>query len=277
MLLVTNSSFEVGGRSSKGASVYSELAAAGLALPRDEGALSRSLSGLKVQSGLYYGRRFKLVRGKTGFGLYGSMEGCSILQTSAAVSMEDVGRALRALPGEFTRGERIAVVHHNATAQGDPEGQTYVAMPGSNLIVGCSDRELLVEMLSRKQHKAGREALPEGLPEWRWVDRTAAVWGIRHYHDEAQDPTSPRDFNGQIPYDRKATGMTFSWVSDSAADLNFLTSDGQAASSYSAAWGGIVSAPSPGIFAARFDPSKDITGTLRLKVVSLLLGTVIAL
>ena len=51
----------------------------------------------------------------------------------------------------------------------------------------------LVDLLGRMDKHGGSRALPDRLPEWKHLDATARIWGIRHYDakDAEFDPTSP--------------------------------------------------------------------------------------
>jgi hypothetical protein len=47
-------------------------------------------------------------------------------------------------------------------------------------------------MLRRRKTRTTPRAIPDHLPEWRWVDVTAPFWAVRHYRrDSPEDPTSP--------------------------------------------------------------------------------------
>jgi len=94
----------------------------------------------------------------------------------------------------------------------EDEWTTFVAFPTPNVVVVATNRNYLDNVLSRMHGAAATRALPDSLPEWKYVNRRALVWGLRHY-DSAQaelDPSSP--FGGEktanLP-DDGAIGVAF--------------------------------------------------------------------
>jgi len=89
---------------------------------------------------------------------------------------------------------------------------TFVAFPKPNLVLACTNRDYLREVLERIGGKAGRRALSDTLAEWKFVDANAPCWGLRHY-DQSQagiDPTSPfGDRTVLGAGDRQASGIAF--------------------------------------------------------------------
>ncbi len=89
---------------------------------------------------------------------------------------------------------------------------TYVAFPSKNMVLAASNRDYIQEILARMQGKSGKRALPDNLPEWKYVDLSAPIWAIRHFDQSQQDvdPSSP--FGGQksanFP-DEQAIGLVF--------------------------------------------------------------------
>jgi hypothetical protein len=90
----------------------------------------------------------------------------------------------------------------------------FVANPRPNLFLAATNEEYLKEVLNRMSHQAETRALPDSLPEWKYVDRSASFWAMRHFDPKnaSQDPTSP--FGGRkaanIP-DEQAVGVVFSF------------------------------------------------------------------
>lgn len=69
----------------------------------------------------------------------------------------------------------------------------FVALPQDNVLLIATNQNYLQEVLARMKTPPGDRALPETLPEWKYVNTHAPFWGIRHY-DTSQanlDPTSP--------------------------------------------------------------------------------------
>jgi hypothetical protein len=89
---------------------------------------------------------------------------------------------------------------------------TFVTFPQEGVVLVATNERFLQEMLLRIQGTAGERALPDTLPEWKYVNKQAQFWGLRHYdkRQAKEDPTSP--FAGRkaanIP-DDKAIGLTY--------------------------------------------------------------------
>ena len=94
---------------------------------------------------------------------------------------------------------------------------TFVSLPRSNVVLVANDADCLDTVLTRMGGSPGPRALPETLPEWKYVDTRAPLWGLRHYQEgEAGLDTSA--FSGQnastnVP-DKLAVGLTF-WFAPS--------------------------------------------------------------
>ena len=68
----------------------------------------------------------------------------------------------------------------------------WITLPTPDLLVIATHRGYLEELLRRRKTKVAPRAIPDHLPEWRWVDVTAPFWALRHYRRDApEDPTSP--------------------------------------------------------------------------------------
>ena len=92
---------------------------------------------------------------------------------------------------------------------------SFIALPRPDVLVSATSRQYLKELLARVGTRPARRALPDTLPEWRWVDVNSPFWAVRHYrHDYAQsDPTSPfRKGRGNsaadLTFDAVALGLT---------------------------------------------------------------------
>ena len=138
---------------------------------------------------------------------------------------------LQALRSSAMRSEEIEGAHVLVFQQKLEEDlwTQFVAFPEKGVLIVATDRGYLEEVLARRS-AVQRAALPDSLPEWKFVDRTEAYWGIRHY-DKSQaqsDPSSP--FGGQkganFP-DELAIGMGFSVSSTNSRRivLTYLSSD----------------------------------------------------
>jgi hypothetical protein len=107
---------------------------------------------------------------------------------------------------------------------------TFVAFPNEHMVLLASDRSYLREVLARMRGNNGQRALPNDLPEWKYLDTTARFWGLRHY-DKSQaqaDPSSP--FGGKksanFP-DQQAIGLTFLFDPQTgrSATMTYLSGD----------------------------------------------------
>src|SRR5262249_43102388 len=57
----------------------------------------------------------------------------------------------------------------------------YVTQPRPDVLISATDRGYLAELLRRIDQHARERALPDSLPEWKHIDPTARLWGVRHY------------------------------------------------------------------------------------------------
>lgn len=86
----------------------------------------------------------------------------------------------------------------------------FIASPSPNAYIVTTSPGLMEQMLSRMSHRPDRRALPPHLPEWRYVDVTAATWGLRHYRAETAD----KDCLSMLEWDPRAQGLVFWGDSD---------------------------------------------------------------
>jgi len=85
-------------------------------------------------------------------------------------------------------------------------------------------------VLVRMRGKEGQRALPDSLPEWKYVNRNSQFWGIRHF-DRTQakmDPSSPfRDRQIVNVPDDQAIGLIYQSdpSSEKKMTLTYLSGD----------------------------------------------------
>ena len=173
------------------------------------GLLANRLQGQKVLVALEGSRHF---RSPTGVG-ESPFEGCSLALFARDVS-DRVGPFLKDSISMGQHSEQIEgqqVVVFNEQMESDV-WTILVDSPQPDLVLACTSRDYLRTLLIRMRGARGAMALPDNLPEWKYVDAHARFWAIRHF-DKAQaadDPTSP--FGGKksanIP-DEQAIGLTF--------------------------------------------------------------------
>ena len=78
-----------------------------------------------------------------------------------------------------TRSEEIEGVHILVFQQ-KMEGDlwtTYAAFPGRDVAVVASNRDYLRTVLTRRKNGTKKRALPDSLPEWRFINRNAPYFG----------------------------------------------------------------------------------------------------
>jgi hypothetical protein len=170
-------------------------------------------------------------RSPKGFGWF-PYEGCTIVvltddQGDHADSFfnSSSGAALRV---EAVEGQKILVFEET-----EESGlwTIFVTFRRPNILLVATNLDYLREVLSRMQDNSGPRALPETLPEWRYVNKDAQLWGLRHY-DRSQrdsDQTSPfwdpEKFVKAPFHDEQAIGLTFNYgpANGRAATITYLS------------------------------------------------------
>jgi hypothetical protein len=175
-------------------------------------------------------RRF---RPPSGLGLM-RYEGCLVMVFGSAVSLD--GAAFMRASGnsakrfEESSGTRVAVFEEQSE---NDTWTTFVGFPRANVAVVATNLDYLHTLLDRMRGVPGTRALPQNLAEWKHVDTSALVWGLRHYQKQGAelDPSSP--LQGQnaanIP-DGNAVGVTFSFAPAAArmATVDYLSTGSDA-------------------------------------------------
>jgi hypothetical protein len=173
------------------------------------GLLAKRLAGKRITLALEGARHFRPPAG------LGEMpyEGCAIavftddLRNEITLFTKEARKA--ALKVEQIEGQEVSVFQEKLESD---TWTTFVAFPSEHVMLLASDRNYLGEVLARLRGHNGQRALPNDLPEWKYVNPSARFWGLRHY-DKSQahaDPTSP--FGGRksagFP-DEQGIGLTF--------------------------------------------------------------------
>jgi hypothetical protein len=108
----------------------------------------------------------------------------------------------------------------------------FLAVPRPKVLLVANNRKYLQEVLERMAQKKVPRALPDQLPEWRFLDASARFWGLRHY-DPTQakmDRTSPLREDGTfVPGDPKSIGVLFALDPKNDRNLVITTFSGDEA------------------------------------------------
>lgn len=121
---------------------------------------------------------------------------------------------------ETVEGLTIAVFEQSLE---DDIWTLFVGFPRDNIVLVATNRNYLHSVLKRIGGTKGPRALPDTLPEWKYVDTHAPTWGLRHYQKNgfASDPTSPflEGAAANVP-DNAAIGVTFAFEPASRRTVN---------------------------------------------------------
>jgi hypothetical protein len=174
-----------------------------------KGLLQEHLDGRKILFTLEASRHF---RPPAGLGEL-PFEGCAL-----AIFQDDlIDRRDAFMKSAAQAGVRIEEIERQKVAVfEEPMEQDvwaiFVTFPQKGMVLVATNERFLQEMLARMQGAQGERALPDSLPEWKYVDERAQFWGLRHFdkRQASEDPTSP--FGGKksanIP-DDEAVGLTY--------------------------------------------------------------------
>jgi hypothetical protein len=161
-------------------------------------------------------------RGATPLGLI-AYQGCAAYTFAEPITESSLSRTA----DESLMGHPIWVSKGSQNDQ--PQTDTYlVALPKSDLLIVCNNRDFLTTMLSRMASPQKGRALPADLPEWKQVDRHAALWAVRHYRTGGanDDPTNVVNML-ELKANPEATGLIveFGLASDAAVARMISKSD----------------------------------------------------
>ena len=90
------------------------------------------------------------------------------------------------------------------------EDANWMALRGPTYRVLSNQRDLVVSVLTHMASGQTTRALPSGLAEWQEVDRSADVWGLRHFSPESRPaPGESGCDTAELPFpDCRAIGAT---------------------------------------------------------------------
>jgi hypothetical protein len=281
-LFVSNTAFIIGDkRNTQGVmSAYAKLAAS--VLPEDVGShpFLKVLDGTAIQSAVYVARGFAPIKSQTGLGLRGAMDRCTFLRLPPLV-WEKLTTTAKSLPTEHVGKSEIPFISTSLTSSGSSRKVViYISLLKPDVLLVCSDGRLLSEILNRRAQESPRVALPSSLSEWRQIDASAAIWGLRHYSDSVTDPTSPKNRKSEAGYDPAAVGVTFSLNTGSVASVSHLTRNEGAREMYTNLWrlpGARATVKKDGVVSVEYNPEKDTTSDMMFRVITTLFGYVVAI
>jgi hypothetical protein len=79
-----------------------------------------------------------------------------------------------------------------------------------NLVLCAADRDSLVETLQRRVSRRGARPFPPSLPEWKYIDKEASIWAIRHFESgQVSSPLSGAPTPTATIPDSQAIGLVF--------------------------------------------------------------------
>jgi hypothetical protein len=173
--------------------------------------LERHLEGKKVLFAIEGSRHFRPPKG------LGEMtfEGCAVaifkdnLRDTRMAFMRDAASVASRI--EEVEGLKVAVFKEQSE---EDILTTFVTFPQDGVVLVATNEQFLQQTLTRMRDAGvkNERALPDNLPEWKYVNKEAKFWGLRHYDKQqaSKDPTSP--FGGMksanIP-DDEAIGLTY--------------------------------------------------------------------
>jgi len=158
---------------------------------REREELFRALTGSHVRFVVEGSRAFRRPGGRLGMGQYEGVHAL-VFEEGDGAAIDRFMTRLAASGGLATSVSGFDAVRLNWRAE-NADWSAFVARPRSDVLLIATAENILAETLDRLRRGGRGRALPEGLPEWSGVDKTAPLWAIRHYSrdDEELDPTSP--------------------------------------------------------------------------------------
>lgn len=151
-----------------------------------DGSLVKHLAGQDIDLAVEGAGQF----GKDGGGLgLQSYRGCHIL-----VFQRDLGPAGNALKKALKQTAKSVekIGSHEVLSMEEKLEQTlwqfFFVQPRPNVLLCATNKQYLKQVLDRMEKHQVERAFPANLPEWKHVDTTKRVWGIRHSKQGGEDP-----------------------------------------------------------------------------------------
>ena len=141
------------------------------------GLLTKHLAGKPIALALEGARHF---RSPAGLGEM-PFEGCAIVFSEGLRSeITSFAKEARSSGAKVEQIEDQEISVFQEKLEGDT-WTTFVAFPSENVVLVATNRNYLAEVLARLRSHNSQRALPDDLPEWKYVDTNARFWGLRHY------------------------------------------------------------------------------------------------
>jgi hypothetical protein len=187
-------------------------------LGHEEAGLGELLKDETVALALEGSRHFRSPKG-TGPMLY---EGCAIAVFDRDVTSRQADFIKENAPARVEEIERTTVVEIEGGLNSDT-WHFLVAFPRPRVVLVATHADYLREVLRRMRGGTGPMALPQSLPEWKYVQTASPLWGMRHFNRPSEgqedDPSSPFGATGRLPGRFWDDGM--SSADDSAIGMAF--------------------------------------------------------
>jgi hypothetical protein len=160
--------------------------------------------------------------------LYKKLDGQVIRLVVGGVSK--IGRWQGGIPGPMPDSEAAFLFYLSQPLDpallGPAKVELWYGLARPDVLVVATKRKVLSGVLERSTHAEGPRALPDSLPEWAAVDRTASVWGLRHYANpgSSEDSSNPlSNFEASPPSDPQAVGVTIQFYSETkSVEIRYL-------------------------------------------------------
>ena len=93
---------------------------------------------------------------------------------------------------------------------------TQLVVIDKDLVFSATQRNFLADVLTRRANRSYREAIPDSLREWKYVDLSSSFWAIRHRTEDLEtksmgiSPSGPKSygFAAYLSKDEKSVNIT---------------------------------------------------------------------
>jgi hypothetical protein len=135
-------------------------------------------------------------------------EGCHILALESDLD-ESWSDALAAGANRTERvsGHDVYVFEKKLGIPEEDEWTYYFVQPKPNVVLCGTDRDFVKETLRRMSAEVTKRALPDELPEWKQIDRSACFWAIRRY----SKPLPGEPLHSSHGFELVASGFTVTY------------------------------------------------------------------